>query len=252
MSTVRLRRIEREYRNERYRTVSGIFPLQHEGKICTDAPLTFPLCTARKWLSPTCHQRAVIQFRAKEGKLGRSHLRATSWCVWRCLHGVSTVRRWLKHFKDGNTNIADQPRCGQPRTVATERNKKKVDELIRQDRRITVRETAAQLGVGHHAVQEMMKILGYRKVCSRWVPRLLTGTKEHRTARNCSPVHPSVRIWPPQITTCSGPWKLTWEVTATRLTRQSRKPCEAGCEELERTSTAEACLRFCTAGRMHR
>jgi hypothetical protein len=33
-----------------------------------------------------------------------------------------------------------------------------------------------------------------------------------------------------------------------RLT-QSRKPCEAGCEELERTSTAEAFSRFCNGGR---
>jgi hypothetical protein len=60
----------------------------------------------------------------------------------------------VKYFKDGNTDIADLPRCGRPRTAATERNKQKVDELIRQDRRITFRETAAQLGVGHHAIQE--------------------------------------------------------------------------------------------------
>jgi hypothetical protein len=44
----------------------------------------------------------------------------------------------VKHFKDGNTDIADQPRCGRPRTAATEHNKQKVDELIRQDRRMTV------------------------------------------------------------------------------------------------------------------
>jgi hypothetical protein len=77
--------------------------------------------------------------------------------------GASSVRRRVKHFKDGNTDIADQPRCGRPRTTATERNKQKFDELIRQDRRITFREIAAQLGVGQHAVREMMEILGYRK-----------------------------------------------------------------------------------------
>jgi transposase len=76
--------------------------------------------------------------------------------------GVSRVRRWVKHFKDGNTDIADQPRCGRRRTAAAERNKQKVDELIRQDRRITDREIAVQLGVGHHAVQEIMGILEYR------------------------------------------------------------------------------------------
>jgi hypothetical protein len=34
-----------------------------------------------------------------------------------------------------------------------------------------------------------------------------------------------------------------------RLTRQSRKPCIVGCEELEQTSTTEASLRFCTIAR---
>jgi hypothetical protein len=30
------------------------------------------------------------------------------------------------------------------------------------------------------------------------------------TAGNCSPIHPTVRIWTPQTTTCSGPWKVIW------------------------------------------
>jgi hypothetical protein len=115
--------------------------------------------------------------------------------------GASNVRRWVKHFKDGNKDIADQPRCRRPRTAATESNKQKVDELIRQDRNITGREISAQLGVGYHVVQEMMDILGYRKVCSHGVPRLLMGTEEHKTAGNCSPIDPTVRIWPPQTTT---------------------------------------------------
>jgi hypothetical protein len=39
--------------------------------------------------------------------------------------GTSSVRRWLKHFKDGNTDIADQSRCGRQRTAATELNEQK-------------------------------------------------------------------------------------------------------------------------------
>jgi hypothetical protein len=113
----------------------------------------------------------------------------------RCVYGdVCSVRRWVKHFKDGNTDIADQPRCGRQRSAAAERNKQKVDDIIRQDRRITFREIAAQLGVGHITVQETMEILGYRKFCSCWVHRLISGTEEHITAGNCSPVHPTVRI----------------------------------------------------------
>jgi len=50
MSTVRLWRIGWEYRYERYRTISDI-SLQQESKISAGAPLTFPSCTPRKWLS---------------------------------------------------------------------------------------------------------------------------------------------------------------------------------------------------------
>jgi transposase len=110
----------------------------------------------------TFRQCAVIEFLVKEGNSGGviyERLR----CVYGdvCM-GASRVRKWAKDFKDGNTDIVYQPRCGRPRTAAAERNKQKVDELIRQDRRIRVREIAAQLGVGHHALQEMMEILGYR------------------------------------------------------------------------------------------
>jgi hypothetical protein len=50
-----------------------------------------------------------------------------------------SVRKWMKHFKDGNTDIAHQPRCDQQITAATERSKQNVNELIRQDRRISQR-----------------------------------------------------------------------------------------------------------------
>jgi hypothetical protein len=63
--------------------------------------------------------------------------------------------------------------------------------------------------VGHHAVQEVIEILGYPKDCSCWVPCLLTGTEEHIMAGNCSPIHPTVRILPHQTTSCSGRWKIT-------------------------------------------
>jgi hypothetical protein len=59
-----------------------------------------------------------------------------------------------------------------------------------------------------------------------------------RTVGICSSIHPTVRIWPPQTITCSGYWTITWEVTTTKLMRQSRKPCEADCEELEETCTS--------------
>ena len=84
------------------------------------------------------------------------------------MHGCKQCSlRWVKHFKDGNTSIQDQPRSSCPRTASTERNKERVDEIIQDDRRVTVDTVARTLGLGHNAVQEMIESLGYRKICVR-------------------------------------------------------------------------------------
>jgi len=66
--------------------------------------------------------------------------------------GASSVRRWVKRFKDGNTSIQDQHHSGYPRTASTEPNKKTVDEIINEDRCVTLDAIAMKLGIGHKAV----------------------------------------------------------------------------------------------------
>ena len=56
-----------------------------------------------------------------------------------------------------------------------------MDEIIQDDRRVIVDTIARTLGIGHNEVLEMIESLGYRKVCARWVPQLLT--KDHKGQR---------------------------------------------------------------------
>jgi hypothetical protein len=100
----------------------------------------------------------------------------------------------MNHFKDGNTDIGDQPRCGPPRTAATERNKQKVDELIRQDRRITVKRNCSAAWSWALCGPRDDGDFGISEICSRWVPRLLMGTEENITAGRGSPIHTRVPI----------------------------------------------------------
>jgi hypothetical protein len=95
--------------------------------------------------------------------------------------GAINVTRWMKHFKYGNTDIADQRRCGRPRSAMTERKEQKFDALIKQDQRMMAREMAALFDTGHQAVQEMTATLGYREICCRSVPLLFTD--EYRKIR---------------------------------------------------------------------
>ncbi|PNF21867.1 hypothetical protein B7P43_G05278 [Cryptotermes secundus] len=116
-------------------------------------------------------QGAVIELLAKEEiPAAEIHQRLQRAYGSVCM-GASSVRKWVKHFKDGNTSIEDESRSGRPQTASVERNKERVDEIIQDDRRMTVDTVARKLGIGHSVVQEMIESLAYRKVCARWVPR---------------------------------------------------------------------------------
>jgi transposase len=65
---------------------------------------------------------------------------------------ASIVKTMGKAFKDGNTDFDDQPCSGRPRKASTDRNKEKLDELITENRRVTVGEMAAEIGIGQRAV----------------------------------------------------------------------------------------------------
>jgi transposase len=120
------------------------------------------------------HQCAVIEFHVKEEiPAADIHYRLRRVYGHVCM-GASSVRWWVKHFKNGNMSIQDQPRSGRPWTGSPEANKKIVDEIINKDRRVTLDAVATKLEIGHNAVQEMIGGLGYRKTCARWVSRLLT------------------------------------------------------------------------------
>ena len=83
-------------------------------------------------------QRAVIEFLVKEEiPAAEIHQRLQRAYGSVCM-GVSSVRRWVKHFKDANKSIQYQPQSGRPRTASTERNKERVDEIIQDDRRVAV------------------------------------------------------------------------------------------------------------------
>ena len=47
--------------------------------------------------------------------------------------GARIVRREVKHFGNGNMDIADQSCCGRLRSTMTGHNEKKVDALISED-----------------------------------------------------------------------------------------------------------------------
>ena len=95
----------------------------------------------------------------------------------------TAVNRWaikLCECERGRANIVDQPRSGRPISVTDDKHQKQVHELIKHDRRITQKQTACRLGMSKERVGYIISLLGYTKVCSRRVPRMLTPEKKQK------------------------------------------------------------------------
>lgn len=128
-------------------------------------------------------QRSVIEFLTAEGETPiRIHERLKN-VYGDATVDVSTVRRWVRRCNEaaGQTPLADEKRSGRPVTAVTPCNIQRVDEIIRGDRRVTTGELCRITSLSKGSVMTIIQQLGYSKVCSRWVPRMLTAqNKETR------------------------------------------------------------------------
>ena len=95
-------------------------------------------------------------------------------------YGQSTMSQrkvyvWVERFKSGRTCITNEGHSGRPSTSRTQDHIDRADDMIREDRRITVSEVAAYLDISYGSAYAILHDdLGYRKVCTRWVPKELT------------------------------------------------------------------------------
>ena len=75
---------------------------------------------------------------------------------------------------------------GRPSSSTTEINTARVEEMIQNDRRVTLRAIASELGLSYGTVQRIVSdVLRYSKVCARWVPRALS-EEQKATRMMCS------------------------------------------------------------------
>jgi len=82
---------------------------------------------------------------------------------------------WYRRFKSGRTSVEDDPKFGQPSTSMDNDYVEKVLAVIRQNRCLTAREVAEEVGICkkpcHLILTEKLKMC---RVAAKFVPRLLT------------------------------------------------------------------------------
>jgi len=64
----------------------------------------------------------------------------------------ATIKNWVAQFKRGDFSTCDAPRPGRPKTVTTLEIIDHIHELIFEDRRISAKSIAEQLGISRERV----------------------------------------------------------------------------------------------------
>jgi transposase len=85
------------------------------------------------------------------------------------------VYDWFKCFRNGKETNEVEPRSGRPSTNRTPDMIERVRQMLSQDRQVTLRLMAEELGISKDTVHTIVcEDLGKRKIRSRFVPHKLT------------------------------------------------------------------------------
>ena len=127
---------------------------QEPGKQFNKMAVPLQQCTKQE-------QRSVVTFLFSEGmKPIEIHRRMRIQYGDRCM-SRTRVYEWTEKFKNGITSVEDSPRPGPTFTAVTEDNIAAVENVIQENRRVTVKEVASLLdisvGSAHHIIHYELK-----------------------------------------------------------------------------------------------
>jgi len=75
-------------------------------------------------------QKAVIEFLFKEGSTAKTISDRLKNVYGESCLSYASVKRWVVHFRNGNSDICDKPRSGRPASVATPEKKLALMDLF--------------------------------------------------------------------------------------------------------------------------
>jgi len=97
------------------------------------------------------------------------------------------VFQWHTQFKTGRTSVDDDEHTGRHTSCTTPETVPRIQELIRQDRRLTIRDNAVELEFGYGTCQRVLtEELGIHRVAAKFVPRILTADQKQQRVNVCT------------------------------------------------------------------
>lgn len=119
-------------------------------------------------------QRICIKFCYKNGIKCSNVLEMLNIAFGESTISKTRVYEWYKRFQEGREDVEDDERPGRPSTSISDENVEKVKEMIMNDRRITIREVAEDVGISIGSCHKIFSdVLGMKRVAAKFVPKLL-------------------------------------------------------------------------------
>jgi len=126
-------------------------------------------------------QRTNIQFLVKLGKSGKEIREMLMQVNGDNAMKKTAVYKWVKRFSKGRESVTEKERSGRTATSITEENIANFRQILRENRRLTVRSIAEQVNIDRKTVRKILtEDLNMRKVCAKMVPKELTKEQKQR------------------------------------------------------------------------
>ena len=132
-------------------------------------------------------QRICIRFCQRLGKTGTETYQMLQVAFGEEVMSRARVFEWFRRFKDGQDSIKSEQRQGRPSTSRNNDIIETVQELVIEDRRLTVREISDDLDISIGSCHSILtQDLGMRRVAAKFVPRLLTDDQKQARLSACT------------------------------------------------------------------
>ncbi|VVC33880.1 Hypothetical protein CINCED_3A006513 [Cinara cedri] len=135
---------------------------------------------------------------------------------------------WYKRFSEGLESTEDDQRPIRPVTVSTPETVTKINQIVRADRRMSIRMITEAVNADKEMVRKILhEELHMIKVCAKLVPKNLTPDQKFLRQQTCSDFLEKLKEDPglmKNIITCNETWIFLYDVETKRQSMYWKTP----------------------------
>jgi len=139
-------------------------------------------------------EQRVFKFCVRLGKTGSETFEMLKQAFGDSCMSCSRTFEWFRHFKNGRTLTANDDCSGRPSTATTLSKLEQVRAAVNQDRRRTIRDLCAEVGIGYGSCQRILtEQLNMHWIAAKFVPRVLTQDQKDSRVAICQELKETVK-----------------------------------------------------------